>query len=174
MARSADRNNSFALTPSRGAQAAPMLMPRRGCVEKPISYGFDILSMMRRAHDAASSAESAGSNATNSSPPTRHTKSSSRTLSRKRPATAMRTASPAACPNLSFTSLKPSRSRQNTANCACLLVDRIAPLSNVETFPFHYPVWKAGEQIVVSQSKIFLFSLVQAKQDFVIFAQDQN
>ena len=27
-----------------------MLMPRRGCVEKPISYGLDILSMMRRAH----------------------------------------------------------------------------------------------------------------------------
>src|ERR1700735_771057 len=109
MARSADRNNSFALTPSRGALAAPMLMPRRGCVEKPISYGFDILSMMRRAHDAASSAESAGKQSTEFIAADAAYKILVANAFAQAAGYGDENGVAAACPNLSFTSLKPSR-----------------------------------------------------------------
>src|SRR5258708_1210979 len=63
---------------------------------------------------ATSAPSTSRTRATNSSPPKRLTTSPGRTHAKRRPATPRRRASPARCPSLSLTLLKPSRSRKKT------------------------------------------------------------
>ena len=112
----------------RGAAAAPRRGRRRGrgrCRCSPTrtrpasrsENGFDSVSIAFLATSAASAGRrSSVSTTANSSPPSRATRSDLRTHSRRRVAASASRASPAACPAVSFTAAKPSRSTNSTAS----------------------------------------------------------
>src|SRR5436190_1958459 len=90
--------------------------PRTWSSLPSILNGFSKDSVMRSASATGSrSLRMSSMRSANSSPPRRATVSSARAQMRRRSAAAIRSWSPAAWPRLSFTSLKPSRSRKSTA-----------------------------------------------------------
>ena len=102
--------------------------------------------------------------------------SPSRMLACRRAAACCKTVSPAACPNLSLTSLKPSRSRHSTVRkLPSGAGTRVAALSKiVKTLLLHHAIGQAGESVVVREEIIFVLDPVEADENAVMLVQHHD